>query len=63
MNNSGQTLPARHREILRLRIGWLCQSEYEFGQHTRIGKEAGLTDEEIVRITKGPDDPGWGHFD
>ena len=36
---SKSTLPAREREILILRIGWLCQSGYEFGQHTRIGKE------------------------
>ncbi len=58
-----QTLPDRDREILILRIGWLCQAEYEFGQHTLMGKRAGLTDEEILRITKGPDDPGWSVFD
>jgi 4-carboxymuconolactone decarboxylase len=58
-----QSLPPRDREILILRIGWLCQSEYEFGQHTLVGKGVGLTDEEILRITKGPDDPGWGRFD
>ena len=57
------TLPARDREMLILRIGWLCQSEYEFGQHTRIGKKAGLTSQEIVNITKGPDAPGWDPFD
>ena len=54
-----QTLPAREREILILRIGWLCKAEYEFGQHTIVGKGAGLTDEEILRITRGPDEPGW----
>jgi 4-carboxymuconolactone decarboxylase len=57
------TLPPREREILILRIGWLCQAEYEFGQHTRVGKTAGLTDEEILRITKGPNAPGWDPFD
>ncbi len=54
-----QTLPARDREILILRIGWLCQAEYEFGQHRITGKRAGLTEEEILRITRGPDEPGW----
>jgi 4-carboxymuconolactone decarboxylase len=54
-----QTLPPREREMLILRIGWLCQAEYEFGQHTIVGKQAGLTDEEILCITKGPDDPAW----
>jgi alkylhydroperoxidase family enzyme len=60
---AGQTLPARDREMLILRIGWLCQAKYEFGQHTLVGKEAGLTDEEILRITKGPGDPGWDEFE
>jgi alkylhydroperoxidase family enzyme len=58
-----QTLPDRDREILILRIGWLCQAKYEFGQHTFMGKSVGLTDEEILRTTKGPDDPGWSKFD
>ncbi len=57
------TLPMRDREILILRIGWLCQSDYEFGQHTQIGKSAGLTDGEIKRITEGPKAPGWDPFD
>ncbi len=59
----GSTLPAREREILILRIGWLCRSEYEFGQHTLIGKAAGLTEDEIRRITAGPDAPGWSRDD
>jgi alkylhydroperoxidase family enzyme len=58
-----QTLPPRDREMLILRIGWLCKAKYEFGQHSLVGLEAGLTDEEILRITKGPDDPGWSDFD
>jgi len=57
------TLPAREREILILRIGWLCRSEYEFGQHTRIANKAGLSPEEIVNITEGPKAPGWDPFD
>lgn len=57
------TIPAREREILILRIGWLCRCEYEFGQHILIGKKEGLSDEEILRITKGPDARGWSTFD
>jgi 4-carboxymuconolactone decarboxylase len=56
-------LPAREREILILRTGWNTQAEYEWGQHVRIGKQAGLTDEEVQRITVGPDAPGWSDFD
>ena len=57
------TLPAREREIVILRIGWLCRAGYEWGQHVGIGKAAGLTDEEIARIAKGPDAPGWSADD
>jgi 4-carboxymuconolactone decarboxylase len=57
------TLPERDREILILRIGWLCGSEYEFGQHSRIGEKAGLKPEEIIKITKGPEAPGWAPFE
>ena len=57
------TLPPRDREILILRIGWLCQSEYEFGQHTLMGKAAGLSSEEISRIPEGPNASGWNPFE
>lgn len=58
-----QTLPARDREILILRIGWLCQSEHEFGQHTILGKMAKLSEEEILNITRGPKASGWNTFE
>ena len=57
------TLPARERELLILRIGWLCQAAYEWGQHVAIGKASGLSDEEIARIPKGPDAKGWSAAD
>ena len=57
------TLSARERELLILRIGWLCQAEYEWGQQVRIGREAGLTDEEIHRIKTGPDAGEWNEQD
>ena len=60
---SDSTLPPRERELAILRIGWLCQAEYEWAQHARLGLTAGLTAEEIARITKGPEAPGWSEFD
>ena len=57
------SLPPRDREILILRIGWLCQAEYEWGQHVIIGKRAGLNDEEIIQIIEGPNAKGWHTFD
>lgn len=56
-------LPARERELLILRTGWRCRSEYEWGQHVLIGRAAGLTDADVSRIKDGADAPGWDPFD
>jgi 4-carboxymuconolactone decarboxylase len=56
-------LSPREREILILRIGWLCQAEYEFAQHVVIGRRAGLADADIQRIVDGPDAVGWDPFE
>ncbi len=56
-------LPRRDREILILRIGWLTRSDYAFGQHTIVARWIGMSPEEIERITKGPDAPGWTPFE
>lgn len=57
------SLPARERELLILRIGWLCRAEYEWGQHVRIGRRAGLTDADIERIIAGPGADGLSETD
>src|SRR5262245_38631090 len=57
------TLAPRDREILILRTGYRCKSEYEWGQHARIGRMVGLTDDELRRIAQGPDAPGWAPAD
>jgi alkylhydroperoxidase family enzyme len=57
------SLSPRHREILILRVGWLCRSEYEFAQHVVIGRRAGLTDADVQRIVDGPDAAGWDPFE
>ena len=61
---NGSSLPARDREIAMLRMGWLCQSEYEWAQHARIAKSsAGMTDAEVHRIAEGPQAAGWSDFE
>jgi 4-carboxymuconolactone decarboxylase len=60
---SKSSLPAREREIVILRMGWLCRAEYEWGHHVAIGKQAGLSGADILRIAAGPDAPGWDPFD
>jgi alkylhydroperoxidase family enzyme len=54
------TLSARVRELLILRVGWLGQSEYEWQQHVRTGRAAGL---DTVQIAIGPDGAGWNAVD
>ena len=56
------SLPAREREIVILRVGYLCKSGYEFTQHTRIGLNEGLSQAEIDNIKKGAD-AGWSAAD
>ena len=51
---NGGSIDARQRELLILRTGWNAGSDYEWGQHVRIGLLAGLTDEEIDRVAAGP---------
>ncbi|MEW6210693.1 MAG: carboxymuconolactone decarboxylase family protein [Acidobacteriota bacterium] len=61
---NGSSLPARQREMLMLRMGWLCQSEYEWAQHARIATtNAVMTDQEVHRIAEGPDAAGWTDFE
>jgi 4-carboxymuconolactone decarboxylase len=55
-------LPEREREIVILRTAWQTGSVYEFGQHTRLGRAAGLTEAEIARLAK-PGGEGWPEAD
>jgi 4-carboxymuconolactone decarboxylase len=61
---NGSTLPARDREIIILRMGWLCQAPYEWSQHARIAKASvNMTSEDVHRIAEGKDARGWSEFD
>jgi 4-carboxymuconolactone decarboxylase len=60
---SKSTLSLRHRELLILRTGWLCGSEYEWGQHVLLARRCDITDEEIARVQAGPDAAGWDPFE
>ena len=61
--NRVSTLSPRHREMLILRMGWNCRSEYEWAQHVgTVGRarEHGL---EPVRIAEGPRAAAWDEFE
>ena len=47
-------LTDRERELIILRVAWLCKSRYEWGQHVEIGQKiAKLSDKDIVNISLG----------
>jgi alkylhydroperoxidase family enzyme len=55
--------PARARELAILRTAWLCHSGFLWGEHVKLAKKAGVTSEEIDRVTRGSSEPGWDAFD
>jgi alkylhydroperoxidase family enzyme len=57
------TLTPRHRQLLILRTAWLCRSEYVWAQHAQAARTAGVTGDELTRIARGPDAPGWDPFE
>jgi 4-carboxymuconolactone decarboxylase len=56
-------LSARDRELLILRTCWLCKNEYTWANHIAGAKRAGLTDDEILRVTQGTRAKGWSSGD
>jgi AhpD family alkylhydroperoxidase len=56
------SLPPRDRELLILRTAWNNGCDYEWGQHVRIARDAGL-DAEIDRVIEGPAAAGLAPFD
>src|SRR5215468_10930097 len=43
-------LDPRLRELAILQVGWLERSEYEFTHHVKIGKDFGVTDQDITGL-------------
>jgi len=46
----GSRLDPRLRELAILQIGYMTRSAWEFSHHVRIGREVGVTDDEIRAI-------------
>lgn len=61
--NRVSPLPPRYREMLILRIGWDCRSQYEWAQH--VGSVGRARDHGVdpVRVAQGPDAAGVDPFD
>jgi alkylhydroperoxidase family enzyme len=56
------TLSARERELLILRTAVNCRAEYEWAQHVRLGRAAGVRPDEIDRVADRPLS-GWAPLD
>jgi len=56
-------LPPRERELVILRVGANARAEYEFGQHTVIGLQCGLTQTEIEAVVRDPGEHDWSDGD
>lgn len=56
---TSSSLERRLRELVVLRVGWRCHSPYEWGQHVRIGRKAGVLDADLERLATGPEAVGW----
>jgi 4-carboxymuconolactone decarboxylase len=57
------SLAPRDRELLILRTGWRCASQYEFSQHAIIALRSDITEEEVQRTKLPVDEGGWGDHD
>jgi alkylhydroperoxidase family enzyme len=55
----GGRLPRVDTELVILRVAHNCDCVYEWGHHVHLGGRAGLTDEDIERVRRGPEDDGW----
>jgi alkylhydroperoxidase family enzyme len=56
-------LPGRIREIAILRVAWHTGSVYEWGQHVRIGTDAGLDEDEIAALATDAAESTWSDAD
>lgn len=53
-------LPRADAELVILRVAVLCGSDYEWRQHVRLARRAGLSAAEIARVGEGSGAEGWG---
>jgi AhpD family alkylhydroperoxidase len=55
----GGKLPRRDTELVILRVANNTGCDYEWRHHERLGRRAGLSEEEIARIRSGPEAAYW----
>ena len=49
--------------MVTVRVAWLRRGEYEWAQHVKMARAAGMSQEEIDAIREGPSCGVWGPLD
>ncbi len=62
-NRVGSALTLYDKELVILRVNYLCNDDWVWGQHVPIAKRNGRTDEDIARIPRGAAATGWNEKD
>ena len=57
------SLTQRDRELLILRTGWRCESQYEFSQHAVIALRCQISEKEVQRTKLPVVEGGWSDDD
>lgn len=52
-------LPGRDRELLILRTAFLTRGIFQWAYHEPLARKAGMSDEDLDRIVRGPGDGAW----
>ncbi len=55
----GGSLPRADSELVILRVAHNTDCRYEWHQHERLARAAGLSADEVTRVEQGHDVPGW----
>jgi alkylhydroperoxidase family enzyme len=56
-------LPPRDREIAVMRIAWLNQLPFVWGEHVRLAKQLGMSSDEIEQVVEGSSAETWSEHD
>jgi len=57
------TLPARTRELIILRLAWLGKSVYEFSHHAEVARELNISEEDIMGVRDPADCKSYSEID
>ncbi|MEZ5168350.1 MAG: hypothetical protein R2695_18445 [Acidimicrobiales bacterium] len=44
-------------------MSWTLRSTYEWAQHAVVARQLGMTEGDLERVRRGPQDPAWSPFE